>query len=110
MKNHTVAWCASCNQKVADTEVELDGDGRSCCPSCGRPLPSAGSSPDAASTTVTRAGAVAAGQGATSAVDEDEERIKAPWHFKVLVVGTAGYLVYRLVWVIFWLTGHAWHG
>lgn len=35
---------------------------------------------------------------------------KAPWHFKVLLVGTAGYLVYRLIWFIFWLTGHAWHG
>lgn len=35
---------------------------------------------------------------------------RAPWHFKVLLVGTAGYLVYRLIWFIFWLTGHAWHG
>jgi hypothetical protein len=35
---------------------------------------------------------------------------RAPWHFKVLLVGTAGYLVYRLIWFIFWVTGHAWHG
>lgn len=40
----------------------------------------------------------------------DDEEIKAPWHFKVLVIGTVGYLVYRLVWLIFWLTGHAWNG
>lgn len=43
--------------------------------------------------------------------DEDEEGAPpAPWHFKVLLVGTAGYLIYRLIWFIFWLTGHAWHG
>jgi len=49
---------------------------------------------------------------ATGEDDErgDEEPIKAPWHFKVLVVGTVGYLIYRLIWVIFWLTGHAWRG
>lgn len=42
---------------------------------------------------------------------EDEEGAPpAPWHFKVLLVGTAGYLIYRLIWFIFWLTGHAWHG
>ncbi len=34
----------------------------------------------------------------------------APWHFKVLLVGTVLYLIYRLVWFVFWLTGHAWHG
>jgi hypothetical protein len=53
---------------------------------------------------------------ATADSDEvaDDERAdahpRAPWHFKVLLVGTAGYLVYRLIWFIFWLTGHAWHG
>jgi hypothetical protein len=43
-------------------------------------------------------------------VDRAEAPPRAPWHFKVLLVGTAGYLVYRLIWFIFWLTGHAWHG
>ncbi|MCU1490246.1 MAG: hypothetical protein JWM85_1651 [Acidimicrobiaceae bacterium] len=47
---------------------------------------------------------------ATGAADEDEGAPPAPWHFKVLLLGTAGYLVYRLVWFIFWLTGHGWHG
>ncbi len=42
--------------------------------------------------------------------DEEEGPPPAPWHFKVLLVGTAGYLIYRLVWFVFWLTGHAWHG
>lgn len=42
--------------------------------------------------------------------ETDEGPPPAPWHFKVLLVGTVGYLLYRLVWFIFWLTGHAWHG
>lgn len=41
---------------------------------------------------------------------DEEESPAAPWHFKVLLLGTAGYLVYRLIWLIFWLTGHGWHG
>ncbi|HVC26233.1 MAG TPA: hypothetical protein VND23_10790 [Acidimicrobiales bacterium] len=49
--------------------------------------------------------------GAHSGDGEDEDAPPpAPWHFKVLLVATALYLVYRLVWLVFWLTGHAWHG
>lgn len=44
------------------------------------------------------------------AVDDEEEAPPAPWHFKLLLFATAGYLVYRLIWFVFWLTGHAWHG
>lgn len=50
-----------------------------------------------------------AGAGATVA-DVEDEAPPAPWHFKVLLFATAGYLVYRLIWLVFWLTGHAWHG
>ncbi len=69
---------------------------------------------DDAHTAPTRAGSRDAGTSAESGTgtgDEgNEEEIKAPWHFKVLVVGTVGYLIYRLIWLIFWLTGHAWNG
>ncbi|HET9689783.1 MAG TPA: hypothetical protein VFP61_01420 [Acidimicrobiales bacterium] len=30
----------------------------------------------------------------------------APWHFKVMLVGLAGYLVYRAVWFAEWLPKH----
>lgn len=40
----------------------------------------------------------------------EEEAPAAPWHFKILVVGTIGYLIYRVIWFGFWLTHHAWHG
>ncbi len=42
--------------------------------------------------------------------DAEEETVIAPWHFKLLVVGTVGYLIYRFIWFIFLLTGHAWNG
>ncbi|HWD24994.1 MAG TPA: hypothetical protein VG368_05990 [Acidimicrobiales bacterium] len=34
---------------------------------------------------------------------DDEEPIKAPWHFKLLLLGTVGYLIYRLIWFIEWI-------
>jgi|GEM_PF-3589782 len=40
----------------------------------------------------------------------DEENVAPPWHFKLLVIGTVGYLIYRFIWLIFLLTGHAWNG
>jgi len=38
--------------------------------------------------------------------DEGDARPKAPWHFKVLVVGTAVYLAYRVYQGIGWLVHH----
>ena len=38
---------------------------------------------------------------------EEAGHVKAPWHFKVLVVGTVGYLGYRLYQGIGWLIHHA---
>lgn len=29
-----------------------------------------------------------------------------PWHFKLLLVGLSGYLVYRVYWFIEWLPKH----
>jgi len=33
-------------------------------------------------------------------------RPSAPWHFKVLLVGLAGYMVYRVYWLAEWLPKH----
>jgi hypothetical protein len=35
------------------------------------------------------------------------EPAKAPWHFKLLLLGVALYLLYRLVQGIVWVTHHA---
>ena len=74
-------WCEHCAAHIGRDLAE-DNDGR--CRSCGGEL--------------------------REAAEGDEERPTAPWHFKVLVIGTLGYLVYRLIWFVFWLTGHGWHG
>lgn len=29
-----------------------------------------------------------------------------PWHFKVLLIGLAGYMVYRVYWLAEWLPKH----
>jgi hypothetical protein len=29
-----------------------------------------------------------------------------PWHFKVLLLGLAGYMVYRIYWLAEWLPKH----
>lgn len=55
-----------------------------------------------------RPGAPGAGTAVTA--EAEDEAPPAPWHFKLLLFATAGYLVYRLIWFVFWLTGHAWHG
>ena len=52
----------------------------------------------------------AASEDRSEAEQDEEGAPPAPWHFKVLLVGTAGYLIYRFIWFIFWLTGHAWNG
>jgi hypothetical protein len=52
----------------------------------------------------------AGGEATAGELDGGEDRPPVPWHFKVLLVGTVLYLIYRLIWFVFWLTGHAWHG
>lgn len=48
------------------------------------------------------------GPGAEEASSEDAVLPpKAPWHFKLLAVGTVGYLGYRLYQGIGWLVHHA---
>jgi len=41
------------------------------------------------------------------ATDDEDTHPRAPWHFKVLVVGTVVYLGYRLYQGIGWLIHHA---
>lgn len=89
-------WCDNCGHEVtADLGAKRDPDvpsfagageaepsGRPRCPACGTALGQGGHEPD------------------------EEVRPKAPWHFKVLVVGSVGYLGYRLYQGIGWLIHH----
>jgi hypothetical protein len=80
----TATWCETCNRLVELDQTEENHPVE--CPHCRAPL---SLTPSAAS------------------AGEDEAGPKAPWHFKVLVFGTAGYLIYRLIWFIGWLMHHA---
>ena len=41
-----------------------------------------------------------------SAVITSTKSRGVPWHFKVLLVGIAGYMVYRIYWLAEWLPKH----
>jgi len=87
-------WCKECSRQIEDDELVPGHEGVSAadaatgtgpldrCPTCGA--------------------VVTELEG-----DEDEPRPRAPWHFKVLVVGTVVYLGYRLYQGVGWLIHHA---
>jgi hypothetical protein len=77
-------WCDHCSRLIHADAVIFDEDGREHCPRCSEIL----------------------GEDARDDADEDGPP-KAPWHFKVLLIATVIYLIYRLIWFIFWLSHHA---
>jgi len=87
MARNSVEWCDHCNRLVAAEAVDLDRQGKHRCPLCRNDLRSA-SDEERASTDLT------------------DERPKAPWHFKFLVVATVIYLIYRTIWIIQRATHH----
>ena len=120
-----VPWCDDCSKFW--NPPELAGGSR--CPSCDQVLgsetgtvvgngaggPSAGGGgPRAASdgSSGPSAPAVGAGTAIASGTGPEPEAgavataKRAPWHFKLLVVGVAGYMVYRVIWFIEWLPKH----
>jgi hypothetical protein len=75
-----VPWCEECSKFWNPHEMPSNGT----CPTCGRALPPPAAAPE-------------------KAVGRSK---RAPWHFKLLVVGVAGYMVYRVIWFIEWLPKH----
>ena len=78
-------WCDTCDRFLSPNTVNPDGT----CPSCGRPV-------DPAAT---------ASRSASPAAHLDEEPVRAPWHFWVLIVGVVLYLGWRLIDGVGWVTG-----
>ncbi|MEI8240155.1 MAG: hypothetical protein WCI22_12115 [Actinomycetota bacterium] len=76
-------WCEDCAKYLAPTAMNDDGT----CPTCGRSL--AEQQPITAKNVNLRK--LAAGEGG------EEKDMKAPWHFKLLMVLLALYLGYRVV-------------
>jgi len=79
-----VPFCEACERHLTPTSMGADGS----CPACGRVLPPAPSD-----------GAAPADRGADGA----DEAPRAPWHFKLLLFGLAGYLTWRGVQGVEWL-------
>lgn len=77
-------WCEECAKYWTPSTVNDDGT----CPKCGREM--------AAQQPITARNLnlhrLASGEA-------DEAEMKAPWHFKVLMVMLAAYLVYRVVYL-----------
>jgi hypothetical protein len=128
-----MAYCHYCDEHLDDSEL-VAAPGRSAaggakprdrCPTCGRKVDvttataGARSGPTADNGSAGEVAAVGPGGPSTEAgetpdeqdgnepADEEVVRPKAPWHFKVLVVGTAVYMGWRLYQGIGWLVHHA---
>jgi hypothetical protein len=83
-------WCDHCNRLVKADAAAHDENGVAYCPTCGEEF----------STTDTHA-------DDDDAPDDEDAPPKPPWHFKVLLVATVIYLIYRFIWFIFWISHHA---
>jgi hypothetical protein len=82
-------WCEDCAKYYAPSAMKDDGT----CPTCGRSLEA--QQPITAKNVNVKALA-AGGEG-------NEEQAKAPWHFKLLMVGLVLYLGWRLVQLILYI-------
>ncbi len=105
-------WCDDCDRYLNPNTVRDDGT----CPQCGSHIaqPSSlrrarqgrGSSADAMAVRSDRARATDAATAAAGDGDDSDERLKTPWHFKVLVVALIIYLAWRAFQGVAWLTHH----
>jgi hypothetical protein len=112
-------WCDDCSKFW--NAPELAGDGE--CPTCGRVLTARAKRRTAAAAPVgapvgrtvngpadgelatATAGEAAAGEAEASGARVARAK-GAPWHFKLMVLGVAVYMIYRIYWLIEWLPKH----
>ena len=109
--------CPSCDQVLGSETGTVVGNGAGG-PSAGGGGPRAasdgsrGRSAPAVGASSPSAPAAGAGTAIASGIGPEPEAgavataKRAPWHFKLLVVGVAGYMVYRVIWFIEWLPKH----
>lgn len=100
-------WCDSCDRYYNPNTVNDDGS----CPTCGTELArpttlhrsrrGKGSSADAAAVRADRPRTVST--ASTNDPDPEEVRVRAPWHFWLLLVALSIYLTYRLIQGIVWV-------
>ena len=81
-------WCEDCAKYYAPSAMKDDGT----CPTCGRSLDA--QQPITAKNVNVKA--LARGDG-------EDDQAKAPWHFKLLMVGLVLYLGWRLVQLVIYI-------
>ena len=108
--------CPSCDQVLAPAPGTVVASGPGGGPSNGGPRaahgpavatgPPFGGDPSAGGDAHGAETAIASGDGLEPEAGAVATAKRAPWHFKLLVVGVAGYMVYRVIWFIEWLPKH----
>jgi hypothetical protein len=102
----TMPWCDDCSKFWNPPELAKGGS----CPTCGATVAKVVSGQVVGSQEALVAPAQVLGSPEAPAGQEGRAstaKLKgAPWHFKLLVVGVAGYMVYRVIWFIEWLPKH----
>jgi hypothetical protein len=92
-------WCETCSRFLNPNTLHPDGT----CPECGRQVADPPATPSDAAPADAAPGEGSGGRG-----EQAEPRQKAPWHFKLLLVGVVVYLTYRFIqiggWIVHWLT------
>jgi hypothetical protein len=92
-----VPWCEPCSRFYNPNTLEPDGS----CPACGNRLAVDSRSARGTSASVPATPPTDAARAAGLSADDDEE-LKAPWHFWVMVAAVALYLGWRLVQLVAW--------
>jgi hypothetical protein len=90
-------WCEACSRFLNPNTVATDGS----CPSCGRAVEPTGRTADVHD--LPRP----VDLQERAPVSGDDEGVRAPWHFWLMVAGVGLYLGWRLVQGIFW-AAHNW--
>ncbi len=98
-----MAWCHQCGRQLEDDEVARGPAG----PAARQREAAPTQAEVGEATDQDRCPACGMALEVEDGTDVDQTAGKAPWHFKVLVVGTVVYLGYRLYQGIGWLIHHA---
>ncbi len=89
-------WCEPCERYYTPNALAADGS----CPSCGRPV--AAHAPDEADDAPSHG---MAHETRAEALGADGRQAKVPWHFWLLLAAVVGYLAWRAIQGVGWLTG-----
>jgi RNA polymerase subunit RPABC4/transcription elongation factor Spt4 len=90
-----VPWCERCDRFLNPNTVATDGT----CPSCGRTI-------EPTRSDLFQEVAVRDPDTEIADAVDDEDRVRAPWHFWLMIGAVVAYLGWRLVQGIFWAAHH----